>query len=193
MVDLIEYLENIDNRLAAIVILLIMILQSPILTFPGYLLMIYAGFRFGLITGALINFFGLYASCIIGYRFGLWSSNDLGKRSNPRMQKFQNWAQEKGIKIVLFLRILPLIPNNITSIGSGYAKLSERQHALYSGFSILQSFFWSFIGSHLLMAIIGELHLEITIYHGLILVLLISALIFLKYSSNSKNGNPKFV
>ena len=60
MVDLIEFLDNTDDTKAMISILLIMILQSPVLTFPGYVLMIYAGFKFGLITGASINFLGLY-------------------------------------------------------------------------------------------------------------------------------------
>lgn len=155
--------------------------------------MIYSGFRFGLITGTLINFLGLYTSCILGYRFGLWSSTDLDKNHNPRMKKFQEWVQEKGIKVVIFLRILPLIPNNITSIGSGFSKLSEKQHALFSGFSILQSFFWSLVGSFLLKTLIGELSLEITVYHGLMLLLLIGILFYLKYSRNSKDQSDEII
>ena len=167
-----------------------MILQSPILTFPGYILMIYAGFKFGLIMGTFINFIGLYLSCIIGYRFGKWSSIDLEKRTSPKMQKFHNWVEEKGIKAVAFLRVIPLIPNNITSIGSGFSRLSEKRHAVYSSFSILQSFFWSFLGSYMLQNSIHNLRLDITIYHILILILLIIFMVFfkLKFSNNDTSN-----
>ena len=181
MVDLIEYLENIDDQLTAIAIFVIMILQGTILTFPGYILMIYAGFKFGLVIGAFINFAGLYLSCVIGYRIGRWSSSDLSKSPHPKLVKFNKWIQEKGIKVVIFLRILPLIPNNFTSIGSGYARISEKQHALYSGFSILQSFFYSFVGAYLLKTIIGDLRLELTIYHGIALIILIVLMVYAKH------------
>lgn len=187
LVDLIEYLETTSDRTAALAILFIMILQSPILTFPGYALMIYAGFKFGLIEGTIINFLGLYASCIIGHRFGRWSSSDLSKSSNPRMIKFNKWVEEKGIKVVIFLRILPIIPNNITSIGSGFAKISEKQHSIYSGLAILQSFFWSFLGSYFLKEVIGDISLEITIYHGIFFLLLIAFVFYVKYRYSSNN------
>lgn len=187
LVDLIEYLETTSDRTAALAILIIMILQSPILTFPGYTLMIYAGFKFGLIQGTIINFLGLYASCIIGHRFGRWSSSDLSKSSNPRMIKFNKWVEEKGIKVVIFLRILPIIPNNITSIGSGFAKISEKQHSIYSGLAILQSFFWSFLGSYFLKEVIGDISLEITIYHGIFFLLLIAFVFYVKYRYSSNN------
>lgn len=147
--------------------------------------MVYAGFKFGLVTGVIINFIGLYLSCVIGYRVGRWSSSDLSKSPHPKLLKFNKWIQEKGIKVVIFLRILPLIPNNFTSIGSGFARISEKQHAIYSGFSILQSIFWSFIGSYLLKTVIGDLHLEITIYHGFALVLLIGFMLYVKHLLNS--------
>ncbi len=181
MVDLIEYLENVDERMAAIAFLAIMILQGTILTFPGYILMIYAGFKFGMVTGALINFIGLYLSCVIGYRIGLWSSSDLSKSPHPKLVKFNSWIEEKGIRVVIFFRILPIIPNNFTSIGSGFARISERKHALYSGFAIIQSLFWSFVGASLLKTVIGDLHLEITIYHGFALVFLIALLFYVKH------------
>ena len=185
MVDLIEYLENVDEQTAAFSILVIMILQGTILTFPGYILMIYAGFKFGLVTGAFINYIGLYLSCVIGYRIGRWSSSDLSKSPHPKLIKFNSWIQEKGIKVVIFLRILPIIPNNFTSIGSGFARISEKQHALYSGFTILQSFFFSFVGANLLKTVIGDLRLEITIYHGLALIFLFAILIYVKRILNS--------
>lgn len=187
MVDLIEYLENVDERLATFAILSIMILQSPILTFPGYILMIYAGFRFGLIAGAIINYIGLYISCIIGYRFGKWSSTDLTKGSNPKMQKLNDLINEKGDRVVLFLRIFPIIPNNVTSIGSGFVNVSEKKHSIYSGFSIIQSFFWSFLGSIILRNQIRDLKLELTIYHGLVLVALFLFLVYVRYRINSNN------
>ncbi len=187
LADLIEFLENIDERLAAMAFILIMIIQSPLLTFPGYLLMIYAGFRFGFIAGTLINFFGLYTSCIIGYRFGRWGSSDLSKNLSPRIQKIDDLIKEKGINIVIFLRILPLIPNNITSIGSGFARVSEKQHALFSGLSLIQSCFWSFLGSNLLNNRINDLELEINKYHGILLMLLIMFMLYVKYRFNSNS------
>lgn len=149
--------------------------------------MIYAGFKFGLVTGAMINFIGLYLSCVLGYRFGRWNSTDLGKSPNPKLLKFNRWLQEKGIRVVLFFRILPIIPNNIVSIGSGFARLSEKRHAIYSGFSILQSFFYSFVGSFLLKAVIGDLHLEITVYHGIAVIVLIAFMLYVKLSYKSDN------
>lgn len=185
MADLIDYLENIDERLAAMSLILIMILQSPFLTFPAYLLMIYSGFRFGIIGGTLINYVGLYVSCIIGYRFGKWGSSDLSQNLSPRMQKIHDLIEEKGINIVIFLRILPIIPNNITSIGSGFARVSEKKHALISGFAIIQSLFWSFLGSNLLNNRINNLELEINKYHGLLLMLVIMFMLYVKYRFNS--------
>lgn len=103
------------------------------------------------------------------------------------MIKFNKWVEEKGIKVVIFLRILPIIPNNITSIGSGFAKISEKQHTIYSGLAILQSFFWSFLGSFFLKTLIGDINLEITIYHGIFFLLLIAFVFYVKYRYNSNN------
>ncbi|MCY3413759.1 MAG: VTT domain-containing protein [Candidatus Heimdallarchaeota archaeon] len=177
MVDLIAFLEEITLVQAGISILLIMILQSPILTFPGYILMIYSGYKFGFLPGTLINFTGLYLSCILGYRFGRWGSID---SSSPKMQKFNDWIQKRGMNAVLFLRILPLIPNNVTSIGSGFAKLPEKTHALYSLFCIIQSAFWCFLGSRLLNSLISDLELDVTLFHLFLGLTVILGLVYLK-------------
>ena len=88
---------------------------------------------------------------------------------------------------VLFLKIFPIIPNNVTSIGSGLTRVSEKKHAFYSGFSIIQSTFWSFLGSHILKNQIKDLKLNVTVYHGLVLIFVIVLIIYLRYRAKSNN------
>lgn len=167
------------------VFLVIMIIQSMFLTFPGNILMIYTGFKFGLLFGTLINYLGLYLSCLIGFRVGLWSSGNPEKYVNEKMRKFHNWMQNQGLRIVLLNRILPILPNNFISIGSGIAQISERKHAFFSTFLILQAFMWSFIGSFL-HPFLGDMHLELSIYHGLILFIFVIIILTVRHFLTSE-------
>jgi len=189
LTDLIEFLDNIEEWKAAIAILLIMTLQSPFLTFPGYIIMIYSGFKFGLINGMIINFVSLYISCIVGYRFGYWSSIDM--TSNKKLQKFDNIVKNKGIKAIIVLRIIPLIPNNFTSIGSGFTKIPEKNHSAISLLCIIQSCFWAWLGSTILKSKMTDISLEITYIHFIGLILLICLLIYSKYRLKPKSDETE--
>ena len=87
-----------------------------------------------------------------------WFGYELGRTEfmcNNRLttkksfMKVRSWIEQKGMKSVVLIRALPLVPYNIVSLSSGVSRVSRWQYLLVTSiFAIPYAFFWAYIGSH---------------------------------------------
>ena len=117
MVDIVAFLDNYDSIILAILILIILIIEVFLLSFPKEIVMLYAGLVFGTVTGGFINLIGLFGAALLGYEGGYYGRFGLEKKRNhPILQKYQNWFDTRGLKALVFFRIFPFTPNAENSI-----------------------------------------------------------------------------
>lgn len=179
MVDVIAYLNDLDPVIIVPAVLVVFMLQTPILAFPVYTIMMYISIREGFLWGVVISATGSILSSIVGYLLGRLSS--VNSPRNRYIRRFQRFTERYGLRSVIILRIAPVIPFNVTSIASGFTRLEWKRYLALSSISSLPwIFIWCFIGDRYLSLIIGDIHLDVTGFHLFIATLLIAALAALK-------------
>ena len=99
MVDIVSFLEDFDNWIIITLILIILIVEVFLLSFPKEIVMIYAGLKFGILFGGILNLIGLFGAAWLGYEGGFYGRFGLEKkRNNPVIQKYQKWLERNGLK-----------------------------------------------------------------------------------------------
>ena len=107
--------------------------------------MFYGGLKYGFWWGSLINMVGLLMTTLFGYMVGL-----LGKMEkvmeHPTMNKFKEQVDKRGIAAVGFLRVIPILPYNVTSIGSGMLKVDFKKYFMVNLACLPYAIIWAFLG-----------------------------------------------
>ena len=149
MIDIVSYLEDFDNWIIIALILVILIVEVFLLSFPKEFVMIYAGLKFGILFGGILNLIGLFGAAWLGYEGGFYGRFGLEKkRNNPVIQKYQKWLERNGLKTLAILRLVPLTPNDILSISSGFSRLPRFSYLSISFVTAIPyAFFFSWVGS----------------------------------------------
>jgi uncharacterized membrane protein YdjX (TVP38/TMEM64 family) len=149
MVDILEALSNIDSDFLVIIIILILVIEVFLLSFPKEIVMVYAGLIFGTFGGGLINLLGRVGAFWLGYETGLSGRFGFEKlRKKPIMQKYEIWLGKHSLISLMILRLIPLTPNDILSISAGFARLKRRPYLLVSFIgSIPYAFIWAYVGT----------------------------------------------
>lgn len=124
MVDILESLSSIDTEILALILILILIIEVFLLSFPKEIVMVYAGLIFGSFNGGIINLIGLVGAFWLGYETGLSGRFGIEKQK-PIMQKYEIWLRKNSLISLMFLRLIPLTPNDILSISAGFARLKR--------------------------------------------------------------------
>ena len=126
-----------------------MVTQVLLLFFPKDAVLLYVGVLFGFVDGGFINILGMVAASWFGYELGrtnFMCNNRI--TSNKSFMKVRSWIETKGMKSVIVIRALPLVPYNIVSLSSGVSQVSRWKYLLITFvFAIPYAFFWAYIGS----------------------------------------------
>ncbi len=111
--------------------------------------MIYAGVKFGIFFGGILNLIGLFGAAWLGYEGGKYGRFGLEKRrDHPLMQKYEGWLLRNGLKSLIILRLIPLTPNDVLSVSSGFAKLPRYPYLLITFITAIPyAFIFSWVGS----------------------------------------------
>ncbi len=149
MVNVLEFLGNINSEFLVILLIVILVIEVFLLSFPKEIVMVYSGLIFGTFNGGIINLVGLVGAFWLGYETGLSGRFGIEKlRKKSIMQKYENWLKKNSLISLMFLRLIPLTPNDILSISAGFARLKRVPYLLVSFIgSIPYAFIWSYLGT----------------------------------------------
>ena len=89
MNDIFDLIASVDKFVLFWIILVIFILQTPILTFPIFILAILIGFVYGTLIGGLINSIGFFLAASLGYEIGRYFNFASKGTTNSKIKTFE--------------------------------------------------------------------------------------------------------
>lgn len=102
------------------------------LAFPGFPMTLLAGPLFGLWPGALYAIIASNIGCQATFFISRWLGRESVTRRikpNSRLERIQKAMAEKGFQIILFLRLVPIIPFSVTNYLAGLTPMSFKDYA----------------------------------------------------------------
>ena len=95
--------------------------------FSSTLLALTAGISFGPLWGTLYTVIGATISACLAFLLARFLGEDflewLLHRYSPSIEDLDEKISEKGFWIILFLRVVPLVPYDIVNFGAGFSKV----------------------------------------------------------------------
>lgn len=128
--------EDIKNYIASFgiwapLVFIILFTLVPLTLFPDALLAIAGGMVFGLFYGFIYTMIGAACGATLAFMIARLAGNSLLKKlKNHNIDHLQNLLNRNGFWIVLYLRLIPLIPFDIISYGAGLARIKYRDFIL---------------------------------------------------------------
>jgi uncharacterized membrane protein YdjX (TVP38/TMEM64 family) len=114
------------------VLLGLVYIAATICLVPGSLLTLAAGFLFGFTTGLVTVVVASNAAAETAFLVGRWLARNWVERKTaglPRLQAIDRAVGEQGFKIVLLLRLSPVVPFNLINYALSLSRISFRQFA----------------------------------------------------------------
>ena len=134
--------ENVKNfilqfgPLAPIVFIVIYTLRAVILVIPVGIMSLAGGLAFGKWFGTVYILVGATAgSCLsflIARYLGRGIIEKLGVMKKGKLKMFEEGVEKSGLKVILFLRIIPLFQYDAVNFGAGFSKMKLRDYAVGS-------------------------------------------------------------
>jgi uncharacterized membrane protein YdjX (TVP38/TMEM64 family) len=162
------YIQSYGAVAPAVYVLLYCI--GPVLFVPGAVLSLAGGLAFGAFWGTLLTVIG----ATIGATLAFFVARALGRDFVSRLLKgklklLDESAGKHGFTIILFLRLIPLVPFNALDYAAGLSKVSVRDYVLgtligiipgtfayvYLGSSLVNLYSWQFLSAILLLALMS--------------------------------------
>ncbi len=149
MVEILQLLSNIDRNLLMFAIVLLLTIEVFLLSFPKEVVMIYAGFAFGLFGGSILNLLGLVGAIVLGYEGGRLGKFGLEKlRGHRLISKYERELDQRGMVGLTLLRLFPLTPNDILTIACGFLEVKRLPYLLISTIcAIPYAILWAYVGN----------------------------------------------
>ncbi|SHG75954.1 Uncharacterized membrane protein YdjX, TVP38/TMEM64 family, SNARE-associated domain [Thermosyntropha lipolytica DSM 11003] len=128
--------EDIKNYITSFgiwapLVFIILFTLVPLTLFPDALLAIAGGMVFGLFYGFIYTMIGAACGATLAFMIARLAGNSLLKKlKNHNIDHLQNLLNRNGFWIVLYLRLIPLIPFDIISYGAGLARIKYRDFIL---------------------------------------------------------------
>lgn len=124
---------------------------GPLLFFPGSVLSIAAGLAFGWKLGFLVVLVGSNLCANIAFGLAKLLGRDLVVRlAGGRLKTFDERAAEHGFKMILFLRLVPLVPFNALNYGAGLSPVRWRDYLLATLLGMIPGIFaYVYLGGNL--------------------------------------------
>lgn len=137
--DFLEWVEQ--NPIPGIFVFTVVFMLATVLLVPGAILTLGAGYVFasafgmskGVLLGSISTFIGAVAGSLAAFLLGRYLLRDWVSRLSSKYEKFEalNAAlDEKGIRIMVLLRLSPAIPYNIVNYLCGLTGLSVLEYTI---------------------------------------------------------------
>jgi len=124
---------------------------GPILMFPGSILSLAGGLAFGPLWGTMYTVF----AATIGACGAFWVARIMGrgfveKLAKGKLKTFDDSVAEHGLKVILFLRLVPLFPFNALNYAAGLSKMRFVDYLIGTLVGIIPgTFAYVYLGSSL--------------------------------------------
>jgi len=139
VLSFLEWIEN--NPIPGFFVFMVVYFFATVLFIPGSILTLGAGFVFanafglglGVLLGALSVFFGASAGGIMAFILGRYLFRDWVKGLTLKYAIFEaldSALEEKGLRIMVLLRLSPIIPFNAINYIAGVTAISLRSYVL---------------------------------------------------------------
>lgn len=128
--------EDIKNYISSFgiwspLVFIILFTLVPLTLFPDALLAIAGGMAFGLIPGFIYTMVGAACGATLAFMIARLAGNTVITRfKSHNLKEVQNLLTRNGFWIVLYLRLIPLIPFDIISYGAGLTPIKYRDFIL---------------------------------------------------------------
>lgn len=145
---------------------------GPPLLFPASIISLAGGLLFGPVLGTFLT----VIAATIGATISFVIARSLGREFvagllRGRVERMDTALEEHGLKVLLFLRLVPLVPFNSLNYLAGLSRISLRDYLLGTFFGIIPgTFAYVYLGSTLLKPFSAEFFLAISLFLLLILV-----------------------
>jgi uncharacterized membrane protein YdjX (TVP38/TMEM64 family) len=117
------------------IVLACLYIPESMLMIPGFLLTLGAGFLFGVIWGTAAASIGSVAGATVAFILGRTLGRAFVERrmaKHPKFAAIDRVVAERGFKIVLLIRLSPIIPFNLTNYLFGLTQVTLKDYVLAS-------------------------------------------------------------
>lgn len=117
---------------------------------PGSFTKTLAGVLFGVGWGALWSFLGSYLGAIVAFSLARWGPRQWFEerlRQHPKAHAFERAISCDGFRMVMLLRLSPLVPYPLVNYGMGATHITFRDFALATPFMFPSVLLWAFVGA----------------------------------------------
>ncbi|KAI8470804.1 MAG: snare associated Golgi protein-domain-containing protein [Monoraphidium minutum] len=141
-----------DHRGASLLLYMIVYTLGIVLMLPGMLFSVAAGAAFGFGAGAAVSFVSTVLGMVAAFLLGRYLLHDAVSaallRRVPNFRAVDRGIADEGWKIVLLLRLSPLMPYNIMNYAMGATSIRLVPYALPSAAAaLLYSCLFAYLGS----------------------------------------------
>jgi uncharacterized membrane protein YdjX (TVP38/TMEM64 family) len=161
----------------------------PIILFPASILTVVAGILFGTITGTLYAVFGSTLGAVVAYFFSkLLGSGFVHLLFGNQLLRIESPLHEQGMRIIFFLRLIPIIPFDLVNYASGLVKVNF--------FNYLTGTFLGLIPATFAYTFLGESLKKLYSFQFFLSILVFILLIYLPYvyeKKRNRDGRPSIL
>lgn len=169
---------------AALIFVLLVILEAVLAPVPPLVLYVAGGFLFGAFFGGILTLFGNLIGAIIAFKIArTFGRNFVEKRVDAKKRKkFDNFSEKHGALAIFILRLNPFTSSDLFSYLAGLTKIKVRSFLIATGLGLIPLIF--------LQTYIGETLLKNNPLLSLILIILsavyLLVFIYLIFKSTKK-------
>ncbi|WP_078546442.1 TVP38/TMEM64 family protein [Litchfieldia alkalitelluris] len=184
-IEILAWIEHSDTKqlpwMFLISTFLSIIPVIPFTLFAGIM-----GAKYGLIIGALINWFGSVAAAIIIFLVARYMFNisiEVYLKKSKRIISFHRLIKENAFIAILFSRLIPIVPPPVVTIYSGISKIRIRTYTIATMLGKIPGMFlYAYIGNQL-FASFEKLMIGILCY---VIFIASIVIIYKKWSQNKR-------
>lgn len=162
-----DYIQSFGPIAPLVYVLLYCI--GPVLFVPGAILSVAGGLAFGALWGTVLTIFGATIGATLAFFVARYLGREFVERLLKGKFKILDKASERhGFKIILFLRLIPLVPFNALDYAAGLSRIRVRDYILgtligiipgtfvyvYLGSTLVDIYSWRFVSALLLLVLL---------------------------------------
>ena len=149
MIDILQFLLGLDQGLLMVVIVAVLTAEVFAFSFPKEVVLIFAGFIFGLWIGSILNLLGLMGAAWLGYEGGRLGKFGVERlRGTHLVNRYESFIERRGLIALMLARLFPFTPNDVLSITTGFVEMRRLPYLLITFVTAIPyAIFWAYLGT----------------------------------------------